>query len=135
MKKPTLQDVRDGLGKGALAVATFASAFLPAVPAMAQSGKAPKLEAGKDLTFICVNVQHYEKKGYPLVAIDRTLDRDGDIRTTNDQVHDVRLLSTLTEYPQLVMKIGDEVVAILTAQDIKDKTSGYVISINGRNIR
>lgn len=106
----------------------FNTSPLAAQPVPKPAGQ--KLVLGVELSFTCVNVQPYN--GLDVPCTDRTLDLDGDIRTANDQVHHIISNSTLRKFPQIVMKIGDEVVCVLTNQDIKTRLSGEILSLNGR---
>lgn len=122
--------------KAAPVVGLAAALTLPPAPVAAQEAPKPagqKLVPNIELSFTVVNVQNASVGAYPVV--DRTLDLDGDIRTTKDQVHSVITREGLDRNPDQIMRIGDEVVFILTDQNIKEKLASYLISINGQPVR
>ena len=101
----------------------FNTSPLSAQPAPKPTGQ--KLVPNTELSFTCVNIEdtfyYINNKKTPFV--DRTLDLDGDYRTTNDQVHSLASKEKLVSNPQYILRLGDEVVGILTLDDI-----------NGRNM-
>ena len=130
------QEFVQKFGTGLLTLGAFASAFLP-TPLAAQQAPRPtgqRLVPNVELSFVCIGVAPYTGPA-PEPYIDRTLDLDGDPKTTYDQVSNRKSRADLAKNPQLVLRIGDEVVAVLTAENIKNKVAPYIESINGQNIR